>query len=347
MNGKRGFFYTLIPLLFAAAQALAAQENAPVLRRLSWRPVEYASGYEVVVEILTASNEWVEQFRKTGGTETFVDCPLFIGKYRFRVSALDLLGRPGSSTGLVYFELRAREPAPEAGPPESDAAAPRDAASDKGGGASVPGEEAERPESAAASPPESAAAETRESAAPPAASLPQEDEKSPFVLELFYTPLITLSFSDFNEIYTTDPFQPVGFALRFTAHPFAGSAWGLGLTPFWNFLATELYLKSRYTHITGVHLFAAWRQPVKRDMYINIRAGGGLTYISSRFDFNEGLDITTQAAWNPSASIGISFQGRLSGSLFLDAGIEYFHVFSQDNVTLNYLRPMIGIGWRF
>jgi hypothetical protein len=331
MNGKRAFFCILALLLFAVMQSLAAQESGPVFRRLSWQPVEYASGYEVVVEILTASNEWAEQFRKTSGTETFIDCPLFIGKYRFRVSAFDLLGRPGPSTEWVYFELRAREPEPAA-EPESAVASPSDAGSEKSGGGDSPGrEEAERPESAA----------------PPAVPPSPEDEKSPFALEFFYTPLITLSFSGFNEIYTTDLFQPVGFAARFTVHPFADPAWGLGLTPFWNFLATELHQKSRYTHVAGGHFFAVWRQPIKRDMYINIRAGGGLTYIYSRFDFNEGLDITTQAAWNPSANIGVSFQGRLGGPLFLEAGIEYFHIFPRDNMTLNYLRPMIGIGWRF
>ncbi|MDR1106059.1 MAG: hypothetical protein LBL44_06860 [Treponema sp.] len=327
MNAKNVNKIPLAVFFFAAVQALAAQDG-PVLHRLNWQPVEYASDYEVTVEILTASNEWAEQLRKTSGTETFIDCPLVVGKYRFSVSAFDLLGRPGSTTDWIYFELRAREPdrSESEVPPET------------GGETSPSAEAAQTPENV---PPAADAP-----ALPPPA--PQEDETPPFALELFYTPLITLPFSDFNEIYSTNPFQPVGFTIRFAAHPFDNPAWGLGAAPFWNFLTTEIHSRSRYTHIAGGHLFAAWRiQPPRRDMYITIRAGGGMTYLSSRFDFNEGLDVVKQATWNPSVSIDVSIQSRLTGPLFLDAGIEYFHIFSRDNLLLNYLRPMLGIGWRF
>jgi hypothetical protein len=136
-------------------------------------------------------------------------------------------------------------------------------------------------------------------------------------VELFYTPAITLPFSTFNEIYATEPFQSVGFTGSFTVYPFKTPALGLGLMPFWNFLATEIHLKSRYTHIAGSHLFAAWQiRPEGKSVYIHLRIGAGLTYFSSRFDFNEGLDITNHTAWNPSFHAGVSLQSRLSGPLF-------------------------------
>jgi hypothetical protein len=312
MKSNRTFVFAL--LLFAAVYTLTAQETGPVFRRLTWQPVEYASGYEVVAEILTASNEWAEQFRKTSGTETFVDCPLSIGKYRFRVSAFDLLGRPGSATEWIYFEMRAREPvqAPEQNPAPA------------------------------------ASGEPGFPAVLPAAAFHREVEDSRFALELFYTPFIALPFSNFNDIYFTEPFQPIGFTGDFTVYPFKAIRLGLGLSPFWNFLATEIRLKSRYTHVTGSHMFAAWQiQPTGKSVYINVRIGGGFTYLFSRFDFNEGLDTTNHAAWNPSLNAGVSLQSRLRGPLFFDAGIEYFHIFSQDNIMLNYLRPSIGISWRF
>jgi hypothetical protein len=343
MNGNRIFAFAV--LLFAAVQGLTAQETGPVFRRLTWQPVEYVSGYEVTVEILTASNEWAEQFRKTSVTETFVDCPLFIGKYRFRVSAFDLLGRPGSVTDWVYFELRAREPAKAPEPPP--APEPVKAVEP----APVP-EPVKAPEPAPEPEPVKAPepVKTPEPApAPlPAPPLPQEDERPWITVELFYAPCVTLPFSDFNEIYATEPFQAVGFTGNFSVYPFKAFALGLGLSPFWNFLSTEIHLKSRYTHVAGSHLFLVWQiQPAKKPVYINIRAGAGFTYFSSRFDFNEGLDITEQNAWNPSLNVGLSLQSRLSGPLFFDAGLEYFHIFSEDNLMLNYLRPRIGIGWRF
>jgi hypothetical protein len=316
MNGSKTFAVVLALLFALFAGGLAAQETGPVFHRLTWQPVDYASGYEVVVEILTASNEWVEQFRRTNETEVFVDCPLVIGKYRFRVSALDLLGRPGPATEWAYFELRAREIEEPPEPPE---------------------------------PPEPQKAPVQ--SPPPVAVFLEENDVSRFMLELFYAPVITLPFSSFNEIYSTDPFQPVGFAVHFTAFPFESgvfTALGFGATASWNFLATEIHAKSRYTHISGGQLFAIWRiQPAGDGMFISVRAGGGASYVSSRFDFNDGQDVTNQAAWNPSGSVSVSLQGRLGGSLFLDAGVEYFHIFSADNLMLNYLRPMIGIGWRF
>jgi hypothetical protein len=316
MNGSRSFWFVVVLVLFV--QGLTAQETGPVFRRLTWQPVDYASGYEVAVEVLTVSNEWAEQFRRTGVAETFIDCPLAIGKYRFRVSALDLLGRPGPATEWVYFEVRAKE-------------AP-----------AVP----EMPET-----PETAKIPEAVEARPSGGVFFPEDGASRFMLELFYAPIITLPFSSFNEIYSTDPFQPVGFAMYFTASLFesgALKALDFGAAASWNFLATEIHLKSRYTHIGGGQLFAAWQiQPAGKGFSVNIRAGVGAAYIFSRFDFNDGLDTTDQAAWNPSASAGISLRGRLGGSIFLDAGFEYFHIFSTDNLMLNYLRPMVGIGWRF
>jgi hypothetical protein len=313
MNGKK--LFTLAVALFLAFRGLSAQDapvdtavQDPVFHRLTWQAVEYASRYEVTVEISASSNEWIEHIRKTSVTETFIDFPLFAGKYRFRVSAFDLLGRPGSTTEWMYFEVRARIKAPEEAPVSGPAF-------------SLSGEKNEPPRDA-----------------------------SLFDLETLFTPLITLPFSSFNEIYTTDPFQPVGFSIRFTTYPFkrVAGTFGLGIMPFWNFLATEIYLKSRYTHLTGGQFFIAYQmRPFGGGITVNIRGGGGMTYISSRFDFNEGIDITTQGAWNPSANIGVSLQSSIGGALFLDAGLEYHHIFSKDNVMLNFLRPMIGIGWRF
>jgi hypothetical protein len=299
---------------FAVLGGLAAQESGPVSRRLTWQPVDYASGYEVVVEIRTASNEWVEQFRRTSGTETFVDCPLFTGKYRFRVSALDLLGRPGPAAEWVYFEIRVWEPEVPEVPKIPE----------------VP-EETPKPRTGQ-----------------PAEVFLQANDTSRFTLELIYSPLITLPFTSFNEIYATEPFQRVGFTMRFAAHPFENSALGFGAAASWNFLSTEIHTKSRYTHIAGGNLFGVWRiQPAGRSISVNIRIGGGLSYLSSRFDFNSGLDITNHAAWNPSVNAGVSLQSRFGASLFLDAGVEYFHIFSKDSLMLNYLRPMVGIGWLF
>jgi len=107
----RAFRFALVLFTLAfLAPSLRAQETGPVIHRLRWQSVEYASLYEVSVEV-RAGNEWLEITRKTSKTETFIDCPLFIGNYRFRVGVYDLLGKPGSTTEWIYFEVRAPEKA--------------------------------------------------------------------------------------------------------------------------------------------------------------------------------------------------------------------------------------------
>jgi hypothetical protein len=62
---------------------------------------------------------------------------------------------------------------------------------------------------------------------------PEESEKSVFRLEILGAPFIILPFSDFNEIYTSSPVQPVGLALRFSVLPLKTKigVFGLDLLP--------------------------------------------------------------------------------------------------------------------
>jgi hypothetical protein len=292
--------------------------------------VEYASLYEVSVEV-RAGNEWLEITRKTSKTETFIDCPLFIGNYRFRVSVYDLLGKPGSTTEWIYFEVRAPEKtesppqaqAPiQSAPPVSDTP-PQTASIDTG---------------------------TPQYYVPPEFNAPEESEKSMFRLEALLSPLIVLPFSEFNEIYATSPVQPVGVVFRLAALPFKTPAgvFGVELIPAWNYMANDILHKSRYTHIFSGHAAFLWQtRPFNQRTAINVRGGGGLSYINSRFVFNDGLDSDKLDAWNPSVFVGASFVWFINKSLFVDAGFEYYHIFTLDNIALNYLRPSVGLGWWF
>jgi hypothetical protein len=322
-------------VLAAAAPLLRAQESGPLVHRLRWRPVEYASLYEVAVEVRGAANEWIEITRKTTKTETFIDCPLFIGNYRFRVSAYDLLGRPGSTSEWIYFEVRPPQKAAPGGKIDAETSA-----------GATEGETPPQP--AAETPPQTtgpAYYDGRRGIPPP-----EESEKSVFRLGILGAPFIILPFSDFNEIYTTSPVQPVGLALRFSILPLKTKigVFGLELLPSWNYMANDILHKSRYTHVFGGNGAILWQiRPFNRSTALNIRLGGGLSYIDSRFVFNDGLDADEKKAWNPSIIAGLSVLGFLNKSLFLDIGLDYYHVFTQDNPVLNYLRPTVGFGWWF
>jgi hypothetical protein len=314
-------------LFTVSAFCLHSQEGGPIVRRLTWQPVEYVSRYEAFVEILASTNEnaseWLEIIRKTSGTETYIDCPLFTGKYRMRVLGYDLVGNPGSGTEWVYFEVKA--PVPSAGAEGREETLKTETA------AQVP-----PPQTVQAPPPQTQGSEA-----------PEESEKSIFRLEMLAAPIIILPFSDFNEIYATSTVQPLGLALRFSVLPLVTKAgtFGIDILPAWNYLANDILHTSRYTHILSGHGSFVWQiRPFSRNTALDFRIGGGMTYISSRFVFNDGLDTDELDAWNPSMIGGLSFVVFLNKSLFLDLGIDYYHIFTRDNMALHYLRPMIGIG---
>jgi hypothetical protein len=279
------------------------QEAGPLIQRLSWQPVDYASRYEVIVEVQAGTETWVEVTRKTSESETFIDCPLFRGSYRFMVEAYDLLGKPGSASGWTYFEVRASREETRAEPYSADT----------------------RP-------------------------IPEESEKTIARLEVLYQPLIILPFSEFNEIYATSPLQPLGFALRFSLMPLVTTigVFGVELSPSWNYLANDILVTSRYTHILNGHLSLVWQiRPFSRHNGLNFRLGGGMSYVKSRFDFNEGRQVENVKTWNPSVALGISFISFLNKQVFINAGIDYLHIFTSDNIMLNYLRPSVSVGWWF
>lgn len=289
-----------------------------MVHRLTWQPVDYASRYEVVIEVFTDTNKWIEVIHKTTETETFIDSPLFIGSYRFRVSAYDLLGKLGSTAEWVYFEVRLSENSPP--------------------GYGPPGEVPERRSNTESSPWTAVQQPS-----------PEEEDKTIYRLEALAAPIIILPFTDFNEIYSTAPIQPLGLAIRFSVLPFVFKygTFGFDFLPSWNFLANDILHNSRYTHVVSAHVSAVWQiRPFSRNTALDFRVGLGLSYISSRFDFNDGINVENLAAVNPSILVNVSFLKFLGDSLFLDIGIEYYQIFALD-MTVNYLRPMVGLGWWF
>ena len=297
-------------LLLVSAAGAFGQEAGPPIHRLSWQPVEYVSGYEVIVELQTQTNIWIELTRRINVHDTWIDLPLFLGSYRFRVTAYDLLGNPGASSEWIYFEVISRD-TPEESPSDPDQTNQTIVYQER-------------------------------------AAAPEEEEKTIYRLEIVFQPIIILPFSDFNEIYATSPVQPLGFALRFSVMPLITEygVFGLEFSPSWNYLANDILITSRYTHIINTHLSVIWQiRPFNRSSAINTRLGIGLTYLKSRFDFDEGRNVHNLGAWNSSITIGVSYIYFLDKQFFINAGMDYFHIFARDNRTTNYLRPFISLGW--
>ncbi|MDR2476402.1 MAG: autotransporter outer membrane beta-barrel domain-containing protein [Treponema sp.] len=325
----------LCGILFAAASLAAAQEHGPIVSRISWQPVDFVSRYEISVEIRTQPGVWLEIIRKSSGEEPFVDCPFFPGDYRFQISVFDLFGNPASSTSWNYFEVRNLEPPP----PIEEKPEPAPALVE---------------ETKTETPPEtvSTVPVVQPQYVPPGFGIipPQEDEKTIFRLEALAMPLVTLPFSEFNEIYATSPIQPLGTSLRFTALPWRTGVgiFGLDFMTSWNYLANDVLYRSRYTNILNLQLSAVWQtRPFSRNTALDFRIGGGLNYIHSRFDFNDGRISENLDSWNASLNAGLSLVFFITKSLFLDVGIDYFQIFTADSDILAYLRPVLGLGWWF
>ena len=327
MHENRTIVFAVFLIVFSISAY--GQESGPSVYPLTWQPVEYASRYEVVVEVLTRMNAWVEFARKTSETSS-VEIPFFPGSYRFRVGAYDLKGDPSSSSNWEYFEVRAAQVIPVT-PAENKPAAKNE------------------PES----PP--ALVETQpviehinqtvvyQNVTPP--PIPEESEKSFFRIEFLYQPLIVLPFSDFNKPYSTMPIQLLGFGFRLAIMPLttAIGVFGLEISPSWNFLSYNFSSATLYTHIITTQLLLIWQiRPFSRDTAINIRFGGGITNIVSRLESSQSSD--TQKTKSASLSAGLSFIKFFNEYAFINAGIDYLHIFKKDDSTLNYLRPFLSLG---
>jgi hypothetical protein len=325
MADKRVF----LALLLAAALRAFAQEP-PVVSRISWEPVDFVSRYEVSVEVRVQTGSWLEITRKVSEEEPFVDCPFFAGDYRFRISVFDLLGNPGSSTDWNYFEVRS--PVSKPAPPP----AARDAIS----------------QTAPAPAPPQTVPMIRPEPVPQAPGFiaPEEAEKTWCRLEGLVTPLVTLPFGAFNEIYATSPIQPLGGSLRFTVLPLQTGFGTFGVDGMvsWNYLANDILHSSRFTNIAGLQVSALWQiRPFNRRTALNVRAGFAMDYIHSRFEFNDGRISHTLESWNPSVNAGAALLVFLNKSLFVDMGMDFVQIFSADVPSLSYLRPSLGLGWWF
>ncbi|MDR2096591.1 MAG: hypothetical protein LBP76_13905 [Treponema sp.] len=92
-------------------EASVYQWGSGAVQRLTWAPAEFASGYEVVIEIQDDSGGYIEIKREMREQENFIECSLPVGRYRYQVSVYDLFGRLGAASAWGYFEvINASEP---------------------------------------------------------------------------------------------------------------------------------------------------------------------------------------------------------------------------------------------
>ncbi|MDR1904963.1 MAG: hypothetical protein LBQ88_22115 [Treponema sp.] len=163
-----------------------------------------------------------------------------------------------------------------------------------------------------------------------------------------YRPLVPL-YGLINELFETGIF-PLGFYARLSYIPFKRT-WGhigIEIEPFWNYFYVKNSGYGIQAQMTGGTVYGVYQRLLSnRLMAFNFRIGGGInSVLDYHFIYSKGKTepITILI---PVISAGSSFQWFIRNPFFVEAGVDFVHMFTVDDPAPAYLRPFIGAGWRF
>ncbi|MDR1248238.1 MAG: porin family protein [Treponema sp.] len=163
-----------------------------------------------------------------------------------------------------------------------------------------------------------------------------------------YAPLLYLYGSLFAPDVFEDALFPLGAAGRLHALPLERNWGSLGaeLSASWHRLEEQkdAYTVSAQLMEARLSLLYQYRLP-NRIMALNFRIGAGMLLLKDfRFDYGNGGAALDSSYLTPSA--GLSFQWRVAGRFFVEAGAIFAHILSaDDSAQPGYLQPMLGAGW--
>ncbi|MDR3342209.1 MAG: hypothetical protein LBT14_05365 [Treponema sp.] len=164
-----------------------------------------------------------------------------------------------------------------------------------------------------------------------------------------YSPVFPI-YGDFNTLYKR-VFFPAGTFLRLGLIPFKGlrRAFGFELVPSWNYLASQQDDFTVHAHLLGFNgngVFQQWF--FNRVLALNIRAGGGVSLVYDfYFEFDQQRVSEPVSTWIFSVNGGVSLQWFIRKPFFAELGVEFVYIFSVDEPPPAYIRPAVGVGWRF
>jgi hypothetical protein len=319
---KRALLSALLFLFFSSMVFAQTGETGADQFTLFWRADEYAWNYEVTLEKL--GPEGFTEILRERTEEAEVICSLTTGRYRYQVTAYDFFGNAGGISAWSYFELIPgqveiiiEEPEPVVEEPVVEEPEPP----------IQPEILVEEPEP------------------------PVEAPKEPgdFFVEAAYSPLISLPNTEFNRLFKG--LLPGGASARLGFIPFKGRLFSLGfeLDPSWSYLSSHEDNYSVYAQLLDLHLGLVgllWLP--NGTMAVDFRLGAGLSLLYNfHFEYEGQQNKDQLNTWIPSMRGGISFVWMIRNPFFLEIGVELLHVFSVDNIPLEFIRPSLGVGLRF
>jgi hypothetical protein len=361
------------PVLGAQEAEYRIEDGGRFIQMLRWAEQQNALYYEIEIE--EQAGEWWEGTLSEKTEASFFEVSLPPGIYRFRVRPYDLLERPGPAVDWVQFEvLPAKQPellrfSPEAFYLDEDAAWDIDLF----GRNLIDGIELVlhgpqgrliRPEAVTVGPPEDEARlsfsygqldtgdYTIHAMNPGGLTAELGTFRVVFrkpvdiTVSAGYRPLVSV-YGHIAEIFET-VFYPVGAYSRLGIIP-VKRRWGsigFELEPSWNnFLVAEAHAQA---HIPGAAIYGVYQRWLSnRVMAFDIRMGGGIySVLNYHFTFERG-ETEPVTILIPVIAAGASFKWFIKKPFFVEAGLDFTHFFTVDDLSPGYLRPFAGAGWRF
>jgi hypothetical protein len=167
-------------------------------------------------------------------------------------------------------------------------------------------------------------------------------------VSLGYSPAIPL-YSEFNKFFDK-PIFPRGLNARVTIFPFKYDSGDLGfeLAPSWMYLSTSTPSYKASAHIAGLSANLVFRKWIEKDITaMNFRAGGGASgVLDFYFQHNNGETSEHLNVLTPTVGAGVSFLWVIYKPFFVEAGLDFTHLFTVDSSSPGYLRPWLNAGLR-
>ncbi|MDR2257807.1 MAG: hypothetical protein LBE14_01520 [Treponema sp.] len=163
-----------------------------------------------------------------------------------------------------------------------------------------------------------------------------------------YRPMAAL-YGRINELLETN-FFPIGAYSRLSLIP---------LKRQWGYMGFELESSWVYLLVTGNDYKVQAQMPggilygvyqrwfSNRIMVLNFRIGGGVYAVLDYHFISNGGKAEPATILLPVIATGVSFQWFIRKPLFVEAGLDFTHLFTEDKPSPGYLRPFIGVGWQF
>ncbi|MDR3191441.1 MAG: hypothetical protein LBT87_00065 [Treponema sp.] len=163
-----------------------------------------------------------------------------------------------------------------------------------------------------------------------------------------YRPPLPL-YGQIHELLETT-FFPLGAYSRLSVIPFK-RRWGymgFEIEPSWYFFGAAQDDYTVQAQIPGAAIYGVYqRWLTNRVMALNFRIGGGIySVLVYHLTFNRGKT-EPMTVLIPVIAAGVSFQWLVRKPFLVEAGLDFTHFFTVDDPSPGYLRPFIGVGWRF